>query len=166
MKFFSIVWYVISLLLIGAFDLTRNLFLQVDQKKTQNKLVYAWPIATIGHNTCPMAASSDFYQSPGPPPLGDARGIVPVHRCSHQNGQKSWSILLWSFCLLLPWQPLGQYKQVVAQWWHPVASGEPLDMPHWAMLSVLLWRTAVAIKTDGGWGTVTHCCLIFPWCYL
>jgi hypothetical protein len=28
-----------------------------------------------------------------------------------------------------------------------VASGVALDMPHWAMLSVLLWRTAVAIET-------------------
>jgi hypothetical protein len=27
-----------------------------------------------------------------------------------------------------------------------VASGVALDMPHWAMLSVLLWRTAMAIK--------------------
>jgi hypothetical protein len=44
----------------------------------------------------------------------------------------------------------GNTKQVVAQCQHPVASGVALDMPHWAMLSVLLWRTAVAIKTAGG----------------
>jgi hypothetical protein len=40
----------------------------------------------------------------------------------------------------------GNTEQVVAPWQHPVASGVALDMPHWVMLSVLLWRTAVAIK--------------------
>jgi hypothetical protein len=40
----------------------------------------------------------------------------------------------------------GNMDQVVAQWWRPVASGVALDMPHWAMPSVLLRRTAVAIK--------------------
>jgi hypothetical protein len=44
----------------------------------------------------------------------------------------------------------GNTEQVVAQWWHPVASGVALDMPHWAMPSVLLRRTAVAIETAGG----------------
>jgi hypothetical protein len=46
----------------------------------------------------------------------------------------------------------GDTWQVVAQWWCPVASGVALDMPHWAMPSVLLQRTAVAIKTAGGQG--------------
>jgi hypothetical protein len=32
--------------------------------------------------------SSGFYQSPEPPPLGDALGIVTVHLQSHQNGQQ------------------------------------------------------------------------------
>jgi hypothetical protein len=40
----------------------------------------------------------------------------------------------------------GDTEQVVAQCWHPVASGVALDMPHWGMPSVLLWRTAVTIK--------------------
>jgi hypothetical protein len=46
----------------------------------------------------------------------------------------------------------GNMEQVVARWQHPVASGVALDMPHQAMLSVLLRRTAVAIKTAGGQG--------------
>ncbi len=46
----------------------------------------------------------------------------------------------------------GNMEQVVAQCWHPVASGVALDMLHWAMLSVLLRRTTVAIKTAGGQG--------------
>ncbi len=46
----------------------------------------------------------------------------------------------------------GNTKQVVAQCRHPVAFGVALDMPHRAMPSVLLRRTAVAIKTAGGQG--------------
>jgi hypothetical protein len=53
------------------------------------------------------------------------------------------------FHLLLPWQPLGQYGQVVTQWRHPVASGVALDMLHWAMRFVLHWPTAMAIETTG-----------------
>jgi hypothetical protein len=40
-------------------------------------------------------------------------------------------------------------EQVVVRWWRPVAFRVALDMPHWAMLSLLLRRTAVAIKTAG-----------------
>jgi hypothetical protein len=44
----------------------------------------------------------------------------------------------------------GNTEQVFAQYRRPVASKVALDMLHWAMPSVLLWRTAVAIKTAGG----------------
>ncbi len=44
----------------------------------------------------------------------------------------------------------GDTEQVVAQCRRPVASGVALETPHWAMPSVLLQRTAVAIKTAGG----------------
>jgi hypothetical protein len=43
----------------------------------------------------------------------------------------------------------GNTEQVVTQCRRPVASGVALDMQHRAMPSVLLWRTAVAIKTAG-----------------
>jgi hypothetical protein len=46
----------------------------------------------------------------------------------------------------------GNTEQVVAQCWRPVASRVALDMPHWVMPSVLLQRTAIAIKTAGGRG--------------
>ena len=51
-------------------------------------------------------------------------------------------------------------KQVLAQWWHPVASSETLDLLHWAMRAVLYRCIAVAIKikTAGGQGAfVRHC---------
>ncbi len=44
----------------------------------------------------------------------------------------------------------GNTERVVAQCRRPVASGVALDMPHWVMPSVLLRRTAVAIKMAGG----------------
>jgi len=34
-----------------------------------------------------------FYESHGPPPVGNARGIVPTHRHGHQNGQQSEYVL-------------------------------------------------------------------------
>jgi hypothetical protein len=46
----------------------------------------------------------------------------------------------------------GNMEQVVAGCRNPVASGIALDMPHRAMPSVLLWRTAVAIKMASGQG--------------
>jgi hypothetical protein len=42
----------------------------------------------------------------------------------------------------------GNTEQVVTQCQHPVASGVALDMTHWAMSSVSLQRTAMAIKTS------------------
>jgi hypothetical protein len=44
----------------------------------------------------------------------------------------------------------GNTERVVAQCRRPVASGVALDMPHWAMPSVLFWRIAMAIKTADG----------------
>ncbi len=43
----------------------------------------------------------------------------------------------------------GDTEQVVARCRHPVASGVALNRPHWAMPSVLLWRTAVGAKMAG-----------------
>jgi hypothetical protein len=50
----------------------------------------------------------------------------------------------------------GNMEQLVAQCWCPVASRVALDMPHWAMPSVLLRRTAVVIETAGGRGAFVH----------
>jgi hypothetical protein len=52
----------------------------------------------------------------------------------------------------------GNMEQVVAQCRHPVAFGVALDMLHWAMPSVSLRRTAMAIKMASGGGVfVRHC---------
>jgi len=44
-----------------------------------------------------MVAFSGFYESHEPPPLGDARSIVPLHRGGQQNGQQSEYILHYRF---------------------------------------------------------------------
>ncbi len=36
-----------------------------------------------------MVVFSGFYESHEPPPLGNARGIVPPHRDGYQTGQQS-----------------------------------------------------------------------------
>ena len=43
--------------------------------------------------------------------------------------------------------PVMLLERVLAQWWHPVASGEALDLLHWVMHAVLYRRSAMAIKT-------------------
>jgi len=48
----------------------------------------------IGASARPMAVFSDLYESPGPPPLGDARSIVPPHRDNHRNGHQSGYIVV------------------------------------------------------------------------
>jgi len=49
---------------------------------------------SIGANTCLMAVFSGLYESPGPPPSGDARSIVPPHRNDYQNGHQSGYIVV------------------------------------------------------------------------
>jgi hypothetical protein len=55
----------------------------------------------------------------------------------------------------------GNTEQVVTQWRHPVASGVALDMPHGAMLSVLLWRSAMAIEMANNGSAFAHRCCLF-----
>ena len=40
-----------------------------------------------------MVVFSGFFESHESPPYGDARGIVPLHRDGHQNGQQSGYML-------------------------------------------------------------------------
>jgi hypothetical protein len=52
--------------------------------------------------------------------------------------------------LLMPGGRWGDTEQVNTRCRHSVAFGVALDMLHWAIPSVSLRRTAVAIKTAGG----------------
>ncbi len=48
---------------------------------------------------------------------------------------------------------------ILAQWQHPVASSEALDLLHWAMHAVTYRRIAMAIKTVTFLGVFVDCCL-------
>jgi hypothetical protein len=78
-----------------------------------------------------------------------------------KNGQQSWPIFCCCFVCCCPGGPWGNMEQVVAQWQHPVASGVALDMPHWAMPSVLLRCTTVTIKMANNGGAFDHYCCLF-----
>ena len=99
-----------------------------------------------------MAVFSGLYESPGPPPSGDARGIVPPHRNDHRNGHQSGYILHYRCVDCRPGGRRGDTERVVARWRRPVASGKALVMLHRAMRSVSQRRTAMAIELarDGG----------------
>jgi hypothetical protein len=48
---------------------------------------------------------------------------------------------------------------ILAQWQHPVASSQALDLFHWAMRAVTYRRIAMAIKTATFLGVFVDCCL-------
>ena len=106
----------------------------------------------IAANTRPMVVFSGLYESPGPPPSGNARGIVPPHRDDHRNGHQSGCILHYRCVDCRPGGRRGDTERVVARWRRPVASGKALVMLHRAMRSVSHRRTSMTIEMarDGG----------------
>jgi hypothetical protein len=48
---------------------------------------------------------------------------------------------------------------ILAQWRHPVASSEALDLLHWAMHAVTYWRITMAIKMASFAGVFVDCYL-------
>jgi hypothetical protein len=63
---------------------------------------------TATQRACPMAAFSGFYESPGPPPSGDAHDSTTASRCPLKRPSK-WVHITSLYCLLSPWRPLGWY---------------------------------------------------------
>ena len=57
----------------------------IRQSKLQTEIALSF--YNIRASARPMAAFSGFYESHGPTPLGNARGIVPERRHGHRNGQ-------------------------------------------------------------------------------
>jgi hypothetical protein len=54
---------------------------------------------------------------------------------------------------------------ILAQWQHPVASSEALDLLHWAMCAVTYRRIAMAIKTASFVDVFVDCCLFVCCCW-
>ncbi len=100
-----------------------------------------------------MVVFSCFYESPGPPLLGDVRGIVPPHCDDHQNGHQSGYIIHCCFVCCRPGSHQGKTEQVFARWQCPIASGVALDMLHQAMPHVWLQRLTMAFEMAHNRGT-------------
>jgi hypothetical protein len=100
-----------------------------------------------------MAVFSGLYESPGPPPSGNARGVVPPHHDHHRNGHQSGYILHYRCVDCRPGGRRGNTERVVTRWRRPVASGKALVMLHREMRSVLHRRTAMTIEMARDRGT-------------
>ncbi len=150
-KPFSFV-YVIPLLKTGFLASTRDLFLwcwQWNHKKNHRSHVRTMLLGIIiTWWRCPVASSEALDL------LHQAMCTVTYRRITRAIKMASFAGVFVDCCLYAccPGSRWGNTEQVVVRCRRPVASGVAVDMPHWAMPSVLLWRTAVAIEMAGGWG--------------
>ncbi len=157
-KPFSFVWYVIPLLKTGVLALTRDLFLQFwrwKHKKNRHSHVRFILSDIILARWQRLVASSKT-----PDLLHWAMCMVLYRRTATAINMATFLGVFVDCCLFAccsggRW---GNTEQVVTRCRHPVAYRVALDMPHWAMPSVLLRHTAMAIKTAGGRGAfIPHC---------
>jgi hypothetical protein len=151
-KPFSFVWYVIPLLKTGVLASTCDLFVRVDDEKTcknrhmRDRLQLSAAILTRWRR---LVASTKALKL-----LHCAMCAVTYRRIAMAIKTASFLGVFVDCCLFAccPGGCWGNTEQVVAWCRRPVASGVAMDMPHQAMPSVLLRRTAVAIETTGGRG--------------
>ncbi len=153
-KPFSFVWYVIPLLKTGALASTCDLFVQVDDDKTQKKpsgrLDQLQLLATILAQWRRLVASNKalyllywvMRYCTSAPPWPSKRPVFLVI---------FFAVVLFAVCC--PGGCWGNTDWVVAQCQRPVASGIALDMLHWVMHFVSHRRTAMAIETANDRGT-------------
>ncbi len=150
-KPFSFIWYVIPLLKTGVLVSTRNLFLRFWQwkhKKRRSHVQFILSDIIFTQWRRPVASSKALYL------LHQVICAVTYRRIAMAIKTACFLGVFVDCCLFAccPGGCWGDMEQVVAQCQRPVASGVALDMPHWAMPSVSLQRTAVVIETAGGWG--------------
>ena len=115
-------------------------------------------IDAIGASAHPMAVLSGFYESPGPPPLVNARGKVPPHCNDHRNSHQSGYIIHCCFVCCCPGGRQSNTERVVARWRRPVVSGVAMDMLHRVMPHVSLQRLTMAIEIACDGGALVHLC--------
>jgi len=125
--------------------------------KLKKQPALACPIDAIRASARPMVVLSGFYESPGPPPSGDARGIGDDHR----NGHQSWHTIHCCFVCCCPGGRRGDTERVVARWRHPVASGVVMDMLHQMMPHVFPQHLTMAIKMARNRGAFVRHCRLF-----
>ena len=143
-KPFHFDWYVIPLLKRGVLALTRDLFLQ----KHRSHVWFMLSDIILAQWRHPVASNEALDLLHWAMHAVTYRGIAMAIKMASFAG-------VFFYCCLYACCPGGRWgnmERVVAWCQHPVASGVAVDMPHWAMLSVLLLHTAVAIEMAGRWG--------------
>jgi hypothetical protein len=138
----------------GALELTRNLFIKIDNEQTHKNQgrhdrlhVSATILAQWWHQVASTKALDLFYQ---------ALSAV-LYQCTAaaiKMASKVGTLFCHCFVCCCPGGRWGSTEQVVARWRHPVASRVAMDMLHQAIPSVLLQCTAMAIKMANDRGTL------------
>jgi hypothetical protein len=142
----------------GALASTRNLFLQVYNEKKLEKNQHMCDqlhlLVAILAQWQRLVASTKALDL-----LHWAMRAVFYWRTTAAIKMASKVGLFFCHCVICccPGGRWGNTEQGAAQWQHPVASQIALDMLHWAMPSVLLRRTARAIKTANNGGAFVFC---------
>jgi len=72
--------------------------LRFDQQGDSEFAALQCHIDAIRASAHPMVAVSGFYESHGPPPSGDAHGIVLPHRHGRRNGKQRGGAFCSSLC--------------------------------------------------------------------
>jgi hypothetical protein len=134
----------------GALASTCDLFVQVDDEKTQknqDRLDRLQLLGAILAQWRRLVASNKA--------LNLLYWAMHMVLYQHTAGAIKMASLLGTFfrrrfVCCCPGGRWGDTEQVVTRWQRLVASGVALDMPHWAMPSVLLQRTTVAIEMAVG----------------
>ncbi len=154
-------WYVIPLLLSGTLTSPWAPFQRVDDEKTRKKRRFFSHCLLLAAILARWWCLVAFYKALNL--LHWAMCAVLYRRIPMAIDSATFLGAFVDCCLFAccPGGRWGDMEWVVARCRRPVASGVALDIPHWAMLSVLLRRTAVAIKTAGGRGAFfCHHCLV------
>jgi len=156
-RYFSSVWYVTPLLLLGQLELFFN---DLTMKYTpeigvgmSDWCISEWVLAWWRRLLAFMKATNLLHQA--------LRTIVPPHRNGHRNGQQSGYILHLCFVCCRPGGRRGDTEQVVSRWWHLVAFMKALVMLHRAMPHVPLQRLHTTIKMACNGGAFIRCLWLF-----
>jgi hypothetical protein len=120
---------------------------RVDDEKTPKKTENNVSNATIGRHTRPEASTNGIQDSPGPPPLVDALGYVPVHRQGQQNGRQVWYFFVVFLWHSNPLSVRGFMARILARWRRPVASREALKPLYRSILAVTCRSIISSIET-------------------
>ncbi len=149
-KWFSFVWYVIPLVLVGAILLLSTNFNVLMMKNINKNRCRYVPFMLL-----------DIILAQWPRPVASTKALylllLVMHAVSYRCNAAAIKMTgkvsqFFCFVCCYPGGCMGDTEQVVTRWQHPVASRVALGMPHWAIPSVLLRCTAMAIKmaNDGG----------------